>query len=205
NLGARWDLQTARNLASDAPANDAFPNLLPALQYQGQDDNAITWNDLSPRLGLSYALDEARRTVVRASFARYATHLSFGNVTTENPVSAGILAYGWNDRNGDRMVQANEVDLGNFLYSVNVDPANPAAIGSTVSVIDRDLRAKHDNEAILGIDREVAANFAVGAAFTYRRSTDWDYRPLLAGPCTGEPSRQSCAIIGPEQYAPNTA
>src|SRR6185295_15550568 len=72
-------------------------------------------------------------------------------------------------------------------------------------VIDRDLRAKHDNEAILGIDREVAANFAVGAAFTYRRSTDWDYRPLLAGPCTGELSRQSCAIIGPEQYAPNTA
>lgn len=203
NAGARFDRQTARNLASEAPANKAFPNLLPALSFSGSSEDSIAWSDISPRLGMSYALDESRKTVMRASFARYAGQLSYGNVagsTGQNPVAVSYLSYGWNDLNGDRFVQSNEVLFGNFIGAGNVDPNNPGAVGATPNQIDKDLKSKKDNEFVLGVDRELARDLAVGGAFTYRKSTDWQYTPRLAAAC---PTGVNCAIIGPASYTAN--
>ena len=47
NGGVRWDRQTAANDASTAPANTAFPDLLPALTFNGG-GTTISWNDISP-------------------------------------------------------------------------------------------------------------------------------------------------------------
>ncbi|MBP9946894.1 MAG: TonB-dependent receptor, partial [Vicinamibacteria bacterium] len=200
NVGARFDKQTAKNLASEAPANASFPNLLPALKFEGSKEDNITWNDISPRVGLSYALNESRKTVARLSLARYAGQLSYGNVTSQNPVAASYLAYGWNDVNGDRFVQPGEVLFSNFIGASNVDPNNPSAVGATPNQIDKDLKSKKDNEIVLGIDHELASNFAVGGAITYRKTTDWQYTPRLAAPC---PTGVNCAIIGPSSYTAN--
>jgi hypothetical protein len=202
NLGARWDLQKAKNLASEAPANSSFANLLPALSYGGS-DTLIDWSDVSPRVGMSYALDEARKTVLRTSYAYYADQLSFGDVTLENPVAASLLAYGWNDLNNDRYVQPNEVNFADFQYSTNVDPDNPGAVGETVSKIDRNLKPKHDHEVVIGLDRELGANFALGLAYTWRKAGDWNYVPRLGGPCTGEPTASTCPIMQPSDYTAN--
>jgi carboxypeptidase family protein len=206
NAGFRFDRQAARNLPSESPANASFPGLVPAATYGGSED-IIKWNSVSPRLGMSYALDASRKTVLRASYANYAEQLAFGNVagtTGENPVASGYLAYEWIDRNSDRFVQPSEVNLGNFLYSHNIDPANPASLGG-VNKIDRNLKPKRDNEAIIGIDRELAANFAAGLAYTWRRGTDWEYTPRLAALC---PTATNCRIITPADYTagpPTTA
>jgi hypothetical protein len=205
NFGARFDRQTAKNFGSEAPANASFPNLVPAVQYDGDSGNIIEWNTISPRVGLGLALDEARKTVLRASYANYADQLSFGWVTDENPIQYGYLAYRWNDRNGDRFVQPGEVDLNDFLYNYNIDPDNPGAVGSTVNRIDRDLKPKRDHEVVLGIDHEIGNNFAVGAAYTWRKAYNWDYRPRLGGTCSGEPTRDSCRIIAPSEYTQNAS
>jgi hypothetical protein len=204
NAGLRWDLQTARNLASAVPANKAFPNLLPALEYQGDRKDLIRWSDVSPRLGMSYALDADRRTVLRASFARYAGQLSYGDIQRENPVAISWLYYPWTDLNGDRFPQADEVDT-STLIAGNVDPERAGDVGSTAGKIDRDLGAKHDYELVLGIDRELAANFAVGAAYTWRRSSDWAYTPRLGGDCAdpSNPTASTCRIIQPAEYEPS--
>lgn len=204
NLGVRFDRQTARNLPSEAPANATFPDLVPALVYGGA-ENAIEWTDLSPRAGFSYALDEERKTVLRASYARYASQLSFGDVAAngENPSQFGYLAFGWDDKNGDKFVQPDEVLLDDFHYNVNIDPDDPGAAADTIHKIDRDYHAKHDHEVVLGIDREVAPSFAVGVAGTWRRGSGWDQRLRLAGNCTGTPTRATCPTIGPNDYAPN--
>ena len=131
NAGLRLDRQSARNLASEAPANKSFPALLPALKFAGSSEDNISWSDISPRVGMSYALTESRKTVLRASFARYAGQLSYGNVagaTGKNPVAASYLAYVWNDINADKFVQPNEVQLNNFIGASNVDPNNPGAV-----------------------------------------------------------------------------
>jgi hypothetical protein len=197
-FGARFDRQTARNLPSEAPANITFPNVVPAVRFNGSDD-LIEWNSISPRGGLTYALDEARKTVLRASYSNYAEQLSFGNVKEENPIQYGFLAYQWTDRNGDRFVQPNEVNLNNFLYEFNINPASPGS-SSSPHQVDSDLKPKRDHEVIVGIDREVAANFAVGAAYTWRRGYDWEYRPRLAAAC---PTGSGCRTITPADYIPN--
>ena len=102
NVGVRFDQQKAKNDPGKVPANAGLPDVLPALDYTGNSDYIINWKDWSPRVGMSYAFDDQQKTVARLSYARYAEQLSFGNVTEENPVAAGALAYSWNDLNGDR-------------------------------------------------------------------------------------------------------
>jgi hypothetical protein len=95
------------------------------------------------------------------------------------------------------------VNLDDFLYNTNIDPEAPGAVESTVNKIDRDLSPKRDHEIIFGIDREVGANFAIGAAYTWRKSYDWTYRPRLGADCAGAPTRGTCRIIEPNEYIAN--
>jgi hypothetical protein len=203
NVGLRFDNQKAKNLGSAAPANASFPDRLPALSYGGDSDYPIDWSDISPRAGFSYALDSASRTVARASYARYANQLQFTWAQDENPVAAGYLAYGWNDTNGDRLVQPGEVLFDQFRGSVGIDPGNPAAVGSTPDKVDRDLKSTKTDEFIVGIDHELLPNFAVGAAYTYRHIGDITYTPRLGGPCGDTPTASSCRVIQPEEYTAN--
>ena len=62
NAGARWDRQTSKNLPSSVAANASFPNILGAINFDGNTPQ-IKWNDISPRVGLTLALDESKKTV----------------------------------------------------------------------------------------------------------------------------------------------
>jgi hypothetical protein len=173
NLGVRWDHQYAFNQPSTAEANPDFPDLLPALAYDGSGPT-ITWNDFSPRVSFDYALDQSRHTVLRASYARYAGQLFPNDVTVANPVGGyyTFLAYKWVDSNGDHLVQKNEVLLNDGIqYYNNVNPNKPTSATST-NQIDPNYHASHDNEVVVGIDHELGGNFAVGAAYTWRKITD---------------------------------
>jgi Carboxypeptidase regulatory-like domain/TonB-dependent Receptor Plug Domain len=209
NGGIRWDRQTAANQASTAPANTAFPNLLPELAFNG-DSPKIKWNDVSPRVGATFALDDQRKTVARASYANYAGQLNPFEVTSASPVGAyyTYIAYKWVDTNHDGFAQKNEIltNLGP-QYSNAIDPARPTSATSPNNIASN-YHANRDNEFILGVDRELMPNFAAGAAYTYRRTNDWptwnprigmtsaDYA-VVARPSSGAYS----AIV----YAPNSA
>ena len=203
NVGVRYDRQTAENLESSVPANKAFPTLLPGITFTGSNGNIIEWGSLSPRVGLSYALDESRKTILRASYSNYAQQLSFGDAAIENPVALSYLAYAWNDANADRKVQPGEVNLGSLLYYGNVDPINPGSVSATPNKVDRGLKPKRDYEFILGLDREMGANVAIGFAYTYRKGSEWSTRYRLAGACSGDPTFGSCPTMGPGDYTQN--
>lgn len=198
NAGLRLDVQSARNLAAAIPANRSFPSEAPAVNYAGSDD-LVNWKNVSPRVGMSYALDEGRKTVVRGSYASYAAQLSYGIVNAAG-VPGGYLAYGWNDANGDRVVTPNEVDIqGGVLYAYNIDPSNRTGIAP--GRIDPNLKNQRDHEFVAGIDREITSDFAVGAAYTYRKSSNLQYTPFRSGACD---VGQACSIIQPNQYVRGT-
>jgi hypothetical protein len=174
NGGIRWDRQTAENEASVAPANTAFPDLLPTLSFNGNAPT-IAWNDVSPRVGATIALDADRKTVARASYANYAGQLNPFEVTSASPVGAyyTYIAYRWVDSNRDGIAQKNEILTGlGPQYSNAIDPAHPTSVSSP-NTIASDYHANRDHEVILGIDREAMPNLAVGAAYTFRRTNDW--------------------------------
>ncbi|MBX7186256.1 MAG: TonB-dependent receptor [Vicinamibacteria bacterium] len=199
NLGVRFDGQSAKNLPTSIPANKSLPNLVPAVDYAGNDTNLVDFKDISPRAGFSYALNESRKTVLRGSYANYAAQLGYGLVNVA-AVPAGYIAYGWHDDNRDRVVQATEVDTaGGVLYTYNINPSNKTGIAP--GRIDPNLKNQRDNEAVLGIDHELAANFAIGAAYTFRSSKDFTYTPFLSAPCA---VGASCTFIQPSQYIKGT-
>ena len=206
NVGVRFDSQSARNLESVAFANETFPDLLPAAEFGGSDGNLQDWNTFSPRMGLSYALDESRRTIVRASYSRYYQQLPFSDVTRENPTSVGYVGYAWTDSNGDRFVQPGEVDLNTIRYSSAVNLANPGSVSpDTVNKIDRDRKPRSDDEFIIGLDREIGASFAAGVAFTYRKANNWSATYRFKGACSdpANPTKDTCPLMVASDYTQN--
>jgi hypothetical protein len=178
SLNLRWDRQSGNNEATQAAANTIFPDLLPSLSFPGG-DTAFTWTDFSPRVGVTVALDDARKTVLRANAARYAAQIYTGLISFNNPLyTIQELDYGWTDANHDRVVQRSEVDFNGLAGSYYVDPDHPTSIVAP-NRIDPDLKSPHTTEFILGIDRELLPNFAVGAAFSMGRTTDTIWWPLV--------------------------
>jgi hypothetical protein len=171
-LGLRFDRQRSKNRSSSVDANPEIPTLLPGFDYAGDTEWPITWNSLSPRAGFTYALDEGRKTLLRGSYAWYAGQLQTTAATITNPVAASYLEYDWRDRNGDEVVQNNEVDFSRLRTFSNVDPLNPGAIGETPNRIDPDLKPNRTHEFVLGLERELAPNFAASLAYTWQKSTD---------------------------------
>lgn len=55
--------------------NAVLPDLLPDLTGLAAED-AIVWNSVTPRLGLTYALTDDRRTIARASYASFASQMN---------------------------------------------------------------------------------------------------------------------------------
>jgi hypothetical protein len=203
NVGVRYDQQKAKNDPSLVPANPGLSSILPALNYPGDSTDIINWKNFEPRVGLNYAFDAQQKTVGRLSYSRYAQQLSFGLTTKQgNPVAPGALVYSWNDLNGDRYVQPNEVLLSQFQYSYGgINPGNPATATSP-NAIDRNLGAQISDEIIAGIDHQLAGNFAVGVAYIWRRNDNFAYYPRLAAPCSDptNPTLATCPIIQANQY-----
>ena len=172
DLGLRFDRQDGEALPSETLANPAFPSVVPGIIFAGY-KTPFTWSNFSPRAGVTYAVDEARKTVARASFSRYAGQLNTGTVGVMNPSSAaGSATYRWVDTNGDHFAQASEVNLNEFISAAGgFNPANPTAVTSA-NILDPDLKAPRTTSVVVGIDRELIPNLAVTANYSYTKTTD---------------------------------
>src|SRR4029079_14509732 len=80
NLGLRWDRQAGSLGAASVPASRALPNLLPAVSATPIKD-AIVWNSVMPRVGVTYALTPDRKRVGRASYAMFASQMGSGEAS----------------------------------------------------------------------------------------------------------------------------
>jgi len=180
NLGVRYDRQTGRAVGTDVVGNGAFANVVPGISFGGY-DAPFTWTDVSPRAGFTLALDQSRKTLIRASYARYATQLDTGTVGYANPSgNAGFAEYPWVDLNGDHFAQPNEVTITPTPLATGggFNPAAPTAVTSS-NVIDPNLKAPLTNEGVFGLDRELFPNFAVSVTYTYRRFTRFVMTPRV--------------------------
>jgi hypothetical protein len=196
DAGLRYDHQDGEALPSETAANPAFPSVVPGVVFAGY-KTPFTWNNWSPRVGVTYALDEARKMVARASFARYSGQLNTGTVGVLNPSStAGSANYRWTDLNGDHFAQANEVDLNQFITAAGgFNPANPTAVTSA-NRLDPNLKAPVTSSLVAGVDRELLPNLAVQVNYSYTRTED------LFGNFTGTITPR--VGVGRNDYAPGS-
>ena len=165
NLGVRWDRSSSSVLAASVPASAVLPDLMPALTAPAIDD-AIVWNTITPRLGVTYALNESRRTIARGSYAAFASQLDANRAALT--VSAipyySYAYYSAVDLNGNRVADPDEFQQ--FDGVLGFDPNNP--LGGNPDRIG-DYSSPLTHELLFGIEHEVARNFGLSANVTWRQ------------------------------------
>src|SRR5262249_228929 len=72
--GLRFDWQSSSLGASSVPAVTGFENVLPAISTAPISD-VYNWTSVTPRIAASLAVDSSRKTVVRGSYAMFASQL----------------------------------------------------------------------------------------------------------------------------------
>jgi hypothetical protein len=177
NLGIRWDHLAASLGAAAVPASPALPNILPALTASPV-KNAIVNHAISPRVGVTYALTEDRKSLLRASYATFASQLGSGAASTISPIQYTGIYYYAIDLNGNKSADVNELllGLGNLGY-YGFDPLNPTKL-STVNQIGK-YATPLTQEFMFGADRELMPNFGLSATFTYRYYNHFNWNSLI--------------------------
>jgi hypothetical protein len=168
NIGLRYDRQGGQNLARSLPANPIAPDLLPAVSV-GTSDIGFTWTNVTPRLGLTYALGADRKTLLRASFSQFADQLGTGTSGVLNPLSAQTYLYfyhyGPTPLGGPNVTRGQIGDFGGA--SGNWNPFTGGLLQS--NALSSHLSAPKTNEALFGVEHALLPEFVVALDLTYRR------------------------------------
>jgi hypothetical protein len=167
-LSLRFDRSYASMNESSQAANPGFPTLLPSITAPAV-DKMIDISLFSPRLGVSYALDDTGRTLVRASYGMFGSQLGSGTVQAFSAASSAGLVYSATDRNGNNVADPGELE--DLLTFFGVDPDNPGA-GVNFNAVSPDLKAPKTHEFVVGVDRQLMPDFGVSASVSWRRFTD---------------------------------
>jgi hypothetical protein len=167
--GLRWDRHVSSLEAATAPANTLSP-LLPSLTAAAK-KNLVTYNSVTPRLGVTYALTEDRKTLLRASYAMFASQLDSTRGYIESQIPGYSYVYFYSrDLNGNQITDPNE--LRTFAGTYGFDPTdplngNPDRIGS--------YSVPKTNEVIVGLERELMRNFGISLNYTNRRYSGFNW------------------------------
>lgn len=171
NGGLRWDSQRGENVPTRVAAHTIFPQVLPALEYGG-DADGLEWESLCPRIAATYALGEKRKTLLRASYARFAQALNSTYLWRTNPVGNSYALFYFFDGNDNNTWDGYDVDGEPVLYGGwNLDLADPASVESP-NVDDPDLRPPKTDELMLSAEHSVLPELVVRFDLTYRHVFD---------------------------------
>jgi hypothetical protein len=178
HLALRYDRTTDSALETLVEAHPLIPDVLPGFTAPAV-KNAITWNNVSPRVGVAYTVDKERRTIVRASYAAFASQLGVQEAAIASAATYAYVYYLAFDANHNKSVEPSEVlsDPG-ALGAVGVDLAHPTATTS-VNRIDPDLTSPRTHEVVLGVDHELPAHILLTGSFTWRRFTNVLWSPFV--------------------------
>jgi outer membrane receptor protein involved in Fe transport len=148
NLGLRYDHTTGT-----IPEMDQFDNEVrnPTGVTYPSLGTLISFDNVSPRIGLTYKLDQSGRTVAKASYGRYYGRLPvslFANLAPGNTTSS---VYRYN-------ASTAKYDI---LASVT-DPRTNLAI-------DPDLENQSTDQFYVGVERQIAPDFGINASFVYKK------------------------------------
>jgi hypothetical protein len=160
NLGLRWDRYNGWMPEQSQPAFSNGPVNIAAQVFPER--NFYTWNNLGPRVGITYDLAGDGKTVLKASYGLFwhnpGPDVSAGANPNQNNKS---VTYSWTDRNGDKHYQAGE------------ESANPTAttLAGTV-LLDENITSPYSHDASFYLERQINDTIGARVGFVYKTEDD---------------------------------
>ena len=186
SAGVRWDRQATGTLAGVQEGFPGFDALLPDLTATANEDS-IVYTSIVPRIGLTYALNDSRRTIARAGYSMFADQLGGTGASFLSTVGhRGLYVYGVQDANANNVADVSEVQAaiaaqgacsnsGPACYPYGFNIANPGQSGSSIHTIG-DYKTPLTHEVQLGLDHELMPNFGISGTFTFRHFNNFNWR-----------------------------
>ena len=109
------------------------------------------------RTGAAYDLFGNGETALKASYSRYALQVGIDRVTAVNPLATGNRTCPWNDANGDRRFQANEITAACSGFSGGINTRYAEGVDWPYS-----------DEATAGVEHQLMRDMRVGVMYYYR-------------------------------------
>lgn len=186
NLGLRYDHQKGRLDGGTVPGVTGFETLpdgtplLPPVTFEGRDQD-FTWEDLQPRIGITWAVGPDRETLLRASYSRFAEQLFQFWAQSEYPLGASEAYFFYEDSDGDGRVTVDEIigfDDGP-LFTNGYDPLGGAGFYD----FDPGFEATLSDEIVLSVERSLLPELVIGLHATLRNTHRWyrDDRLVIEG------------------------
>ena len=136
---------------------------LSAVDLEGRETGQIvtglgklyTWNVWSPRLGATAKLTADGRTILRASYGRFAQGVLTGELEFFHPGQAAVTTMGY------------EQATGAYTRVISV-------LSNTVNLLfDPGMKPPRSDEYSVGVDREIGRTLSVAAAYVGKRGRDF--------------------------------
>jgi len=147
-------------LAPGLQANVGFVADFSRGSVAGQPGTPISWNSVSPRVGLAWQVPRARGLVLRASYSRSYAPVAGRALDFGDPNALSGSQYQWIDRNGDGVFQPGE--QGPLLLR----------FGGLYSAIAPSLRRPYSDEFDVGADVRLPRRLFGGIRFFRRDDKD---------------------------------
>jgi hypothetical protein len=121
----------------------------------------FTWNNVAPRIGVTYDLAGDGKTVVKASVGRFWHNPGPGVSANANPNQNNkSVTYNWNDRNGDRIFQMGEQGA-----------LTSSSLAGTIQ-LDPDMTEPYSYDATAYVERQLTADIGARVGFVCKTEDD---------------------------------
>jgi len=173
NLGLRWDRYNGWMPQQEQMAFTNGPVTVPAQTFPEQ--QFYTWNNLGPRIGLTYDLANDGKTVIKASYGLFWHNPGPGVSANANPNQNNkSVTYTWNDANGDKHFQTGE----------QVGAPTAATLAGNVT-LDPSITDPYSHDATMYLERQVTESIGARVGFVYKTEDDLiaqynPFRPISA-------------------------
>jgi hypothetical protein len=159
NAGLRFD--HSRALFSDQPELDKLGS--PTGRTISGNSKLFTWDQISPRVGVTFKVDAAGRTVLKAHYGRYYRGIVTGEFDSASPSVAPRFSF-------------------SGFYDSAGRPVDPVKVTDNSNQrIDPGFRNPHTDQYIVGFERELVANLGVNVSYVHKRGNDYGAWPDIAG------------------------
>jgi hypothetical protein len=170
NAGLRFDYFRSSYPTFDVAASQYVPY---DRHYEGAD--ILSWEDLNPRVAISYDLFGTGKTALKAAASRYIAQertSATGRLVVPTAATVNSVSRTWNDRDGDYVVDGDAL---NPVANGELGPSSNANFGKQVTSFHLDpewangFGTRPNNWEFMGaIQHELAANISMQAGY-YRR------------------------------------